>query len=135
MLLFLLQIPPLQNASGATAAPQASNPALPALSSAEAQALSGPATDHVIVVLRDQYSATSSSLHSAKIPQSRAALLRELGEVGARSVRPYRVVNAVSATISTAEAARLRSDPAVLDVAPDRVIHLLPPSPASGYRQ
>ncbi len=129
VLLFLLQVPPIQDTARAIAAQQAMASFLPTLSPAVAQALSGPATDHVIVTLRDQYPATSSSLRSERIPASRAALLRELNAVGAKSLHSYRVVNAVSATISIAEEARLRGDPAVLSVAADRVIRLLAPAP------
>jgi hypothetical protein len=90
------------------------------LSAAEARQLSTPATDHVIVVLRDQ------------VRQSgRAALLQELDRVGARSVHAFQVINAVSATISPAEAARLRTDPDVLSVASDQVIRLAPPASLS----
>ena len=131
-LLLQTWIPSVPYAPRAAAEPQSSRPGLPALTTAQAHQLSAPATDHVIVVLRDQHpAATSANTNAATgTPASRAALLQELGQVGARAVHPYQVINAVSATISPAEATRLRGDPSVLDVVPDRVIHLLRPAPA-----
>ena len=131
-LLLQTWIPSVPYAPRAAAEPQLSRPGLPALTTAQARQLSAPATDHVIVVLRDQHpAATSANTNAATgTPASRAALLQELGQVGARAVHPYQVINAVSATISPAEATRLRGDPSVLDVVPDRVIHLLRPAPA-----
>jgi hypothetical protein len=112
-----IQTSPLQSVPRAAAQALPALSALPVLSLAQARQLSMPATDHVIVVLRDQAQQAG-----------RAALLQELAQVGARSVHAFQVINAVSATISPAEAARLRSDPAVLSVSPDQVIQLASPA-------
>lgn len=128
-LLALIQLPPLRSIPQAAAQPQSARQAFPALTAAQTRQLSLSETDHVVVIMRDQYPADRSAQHSSVAPASQSAVLQELGRVGARAVHPYKVVNAVSATVSSAEAARLRADPAVLDVVPDRVIHLLSPSP------
>lgn len=87
------------------------------LTAAQATALSGNATDPVIVLLKDQ-PATRPGM-SAAIRSSQPALLSELGQVHARRMIPYHLANAVAATVSPGEAARLASDPAVAKVIPD----------------
>ncbi|MGH7868166.1 MAG: protease inhibitor I9 family protein, partial [Candidatus Dormibacteraceae bacterium] len=49
----------------------------------------------------------------------RAGVLNELQEVRARDLHQFRVVNALSASISSSEASRLRNDPQVQAVVPD----------------
>ncbi len=124
VLSFQVQNSPGSNASAAAAPlPLSGMQALSTLSSVELSRLSAPATDHVIVVLRNQN--TANAADSA----DRAGILRELQGVGAKAVHSYQVINAIGATVSPAEAARLRTDAAVLSVAPDQVIHLADPAP------
>jgi hypothetical protein len=52
-----------------------------------------------------------------------APVLSELGRVNARRVKSYRMVNALAATVSDDEIARLRVNPAVANVIPDTIIH------------
>lgn len=49
-------------------------------------------------------------------------LLRELHQVKARHVRQFRIVNALAATVSAGELARLRANPAVAEVISDSVL-------------
>ncbi len=81
----------------------------------------------VLVVLANQYAnlpdtqsghaARSSALSSAQAP-----FISALKTSGARNVRQLSVVNALSATVSPAEEASLRADPAVSEVVPDSAI-------------
>src|SRR6185312_8895325 len=60
---------------------------------------------------------------SAAIASAQAPLLRELTLTRARRIMPYRLVDAFAATVSAAEAARLRDNPAVAEVMPDVLIN------------
>jgi len=89
-------------------------------------ALSSPPSERVIVLLRDQPAALSglAQARSAFLRVSRAPLLAELAQVRATGVVANGLIDAVSATVSPAEAVRLAADPAVRAVVPDRVIRL-----------
>ncbi|MGH2388521.1 MAG: hypothetical protein ACRDIE_09995, partial [Chloroflexota bacterium] len=120
---------PVPTSAGSVAAaavaplPLAGLPALSALPAAQVRQLAATPTDHVIVVLRDQ--SPAGAARSA----ARSAILQDLARVGARAVHPSQVINAIGATVSPAEAVRLRSDRAVLSVAPDLIIHMAQPTP------
>ena len=83
----------------------------------------------------------AAALRSAVIASSQAPLLRQLTLTHAAHVRSYRLVNAFAATVSAAEAARLRSNPSVAEVVPDVLVHggspdtFSPPLPSPGKRQ
>ena len=57
---------------------------------------------------------------------SQAPFLAELRLLGAPAVHPFSAINAIAATVSPAEAARLAASPLVTAVAPDRLIRLRP---------
>ncbi|HYK32575.1 MAG TPA: S8 family serine peptidase [Streptosporangiaceae bacterium] len=83
--------------------------------------------DRVIVILKSQPTAVrpgtrAAAIRSALIANSQAPLLRELRLSHATHLRTYRLVNALAATVSAAEAANLRSDPSVAEVVPDVLI-------------
>ncbi|KAA2265742.1 S8 family serine peptidase [Solihabitans fulvus] len=93
----------------------------------------------VIVVLRDQHPDLSargdSAPRRAEVARAeQAPLVSRLADAHARDVHALTVVNAVSATVSRAEAARLAADPAVAAVLPDLPVRLAAPTPpaASG---
>jgi Peptidase inhibitor I9 len=110
--------------------------------SVPAGAQSQPATQRVIVVLRNQVSnlpATRGdvSRRRAEVARSQAPLNSSLAASGAKHVHSYTVLNAISATVSSAEASKLRANPAVAEVVPDLPIHLAPlvtPSKPGGGR-
>lgn len=108
----------------ALAAPIASRLGL--LPEDQIQALSARPSERVIVLLRDQPAALSglAQARSAFLRASRAPLLAELAQVRATGVVANGLIDAVSATVSPAEAVRLAADPAVRAVVPDRVIRL-----------
>ena len=75
--------------------------------------LSANADQRVIVLLRNQDHAFAAQ---------RAPVVAQLRQLDVPRLVTYKTVNAVAATVSTAEAANLRRDPAVLTVAPDVVV-------------
>jgi len=107
------------------------------LSAAEVTRLAQNADQHVIIILRDQRPdlparGATPSMRAAAIAkrtaaitsdQQRQAVLGELSQVHAPRVRAYTLINAVAATVSSAEEARLKSNPQVQAVVPDRVIY------------
>src|SRR5581483_8656258 len=99
------------------------------LSSAGAQ--SQAPVNRVIVVLRNQVPslpATRSDLASrrAAIARTQATVVTDLAGSGATNVHGYTLLNAVSATVSGSEEARLRANPAVSQVVPDEPMQLGP---------
>ncbi|MBV9048438.1 MAG: S8 family serine peptidase [Solirubrobacterales bacterium] len=99
--------------------------------SASAGAQSQAAVNRVIVVLRNQVSTLPATPRDeasrrAAVARTQAPLTADLAASGARSVHRFTVLNAISATVSSAEEARLRTDGAVAEVVPDRAIRLAP---------
>jgi Subtilase family len=125
--------------SAAVAAPagtsRAARPAAQApLTAAQAAALSQDVSQHVIVFLRDEPTIVSAgrsamAARSAAIAASQSGIVHELAQVHATRVISYRLVNAVAATVSPGEEARLEANPEVAKVIPDAVIE--GPSPSA----
>ncbi len=125
-----------QSASAASASPSQ------ALTSAQAKALSRNVSDKVIVTFRQQSTPTKAGsageLARERVQASeQSSVLSELRATGAKNVKSYKLVNAVAATVSAGEAARLAANPAVAQVSGDVIIHGPTPtpvdsSPASG---
>jgi Subtilase family len=97
------------------------------LSAAAAAQLSRNVSQRVIVFLKDQPAmapvrSAAMSSRSAAIASSQRSMMSELTQVHATHVTGYRLVNAVSATVSAGEEARLRANPAVSRVIPDSII-------------
>jgi len=102
-----------------------------ALTATQARALSVHVNQKVIVVLKNQLSnAPASSKFITTRRHAEAALqspvLSELRLTKSRAIHSYTVINAISATVSVGERARLASNPAVAKVIPDQIIHLAP---------
>ena len=97
------------------------------LTPADVSRLSAGAAQRSIVILRNQHpelparGATAAS-RVRTVDGEQAPLRGELGALHAKDVRPFHVVNAISATISGAESDRLRANPAVQAVVPDLAI-------------
>ncbi|HEY2641894.1 MAG TPA: S8 family serine peptidase, partial [Streptosporangiaceae bacterium] len=127
-------------AGAAVAAPQATGHASEVvlqrpLTAAQARVLSAHVSQHLIVFLKKEPAIRSAapsrlSARSAAIAASQSGLVRELSQVHARHVVGYRLVNAVAATVSPGEAARLRKNPAVARVIPDATFQGLSASAA-----
>ena len=91
------------------------------------------ATKRVIVLLKDQDSATpdtpaDSTSRQRSIHASQEGVLSQLMATKAGRVHSDTLVNAVSATVSPAEADRLAADPDVAGVVPDEPIRITPTS-------
>lgn len=122
---------PVGLAGGGAAAAATSGQA--PLTAAEAAALSGGATQRVIVVLRDQVPSAPDTpalagRRAAAVAGVQAPIRAELAQVHAGAVHPVTFLNAIAATVSPGEAARLRANPAVAEVVADRPIPLAAPS-------
>jgi hypothetical protein len=96
---------------------------------AASASLSTKVTDKVIIVLRNQFTAipdsrTDAATRSARVASLQRPILSELASTHARNVKSFSLVNAVAATVSPAEAARLQADPQVKEVIPDLPVKL-----------
>jgi hypothetical protein len=112
--------------SGPAAASQAAPGSGSSLSPADVARLSADATKRSIVVFRNQHPelparAAGTASRAAAVESDQRAVRAELDRLhgGARSLH---TVNAVTATISQAEADRLAANPAVQAVVPDRFV-------------
>jgi len=106
----------------------ASSPAgQPPLTSAQAKALSTDVSDKVIVVFKNQLSTTPDTrsdiaARTAAADQVQSGVVHELSLTGAKAVKQFQLINAVSATVSPGEASRLKANPAVAEVVRDEPI-------------
>jgi hypothetical protein len=101
------------------------------LPSASAGAQSQAPVHRVIIVLRNQVSDLPATRRDELARQAAVASVQnpiasEVSASGARSVHRYTLINAISATVSSAEEAHLRANPAVSEVIADQPIHLAP---------
>jgi hypothetical protein len=102
------------------------------LTPAQIKTYSANPDQRVIVLLRDQFSNTlgggtrTLATRAETLGASQHSLLQELTALHAPNLKHYSFLNAVSASVSSAEAARLKSDPAVRAVVPDSKIALAP---------
>ena len=85
---------------------------------------------------------SSSGVFEAAEKQVQQPLLSELQATHARDVRAYSLINAVAATVSPGERARLQANPEVATVVPDQLITLTNPmtaaspfGPSAGFRR
>jgi len=96
------------------------------LTAGQVRVLSANADQRVIVLLRNQHSGLtgrgSEAQQARAFATDRAPIVQQLQQLHAPRLITYRTVNAVATTVSSAEAANLRRDPAVLAVYPDSVV-------------
>ena len=107
------------------------------LTAAQAQSLSTNVTSRVIVVFKNQVPADPPSRSDIGARRSAEAtdqqpVLSELSQTNARDVHTYTTINAVAATVSPGEQARLAADPTVAEVIPDQIINMAPPTTTNG---
>jgi hypothetical protein len=97
------------------------------MTAALAAQLSKNVNDRVIVIMKSQPKALqpgtrASALRSDAIASTQAPMLAELRTVHATHIKAYQLVDAMAATVSRAEAARLKATPGVAKVIPDVMI-------------
>jgi Peptidase inhibitor I9 len=100
-----------------------------------APALSNKVNDKVIVVLKNQVSNVPDTVklrsqRDAAVAAIQRPVLRDLAQSHAQNVKAYQIIDAMSATVSAAEAQRLAASPAVSQVVPDEPIKLASPLPS-----
>ncbi|HUC56904.1 MAG TPA: hypothetical protein VMA95_05845 [Streptosporangiaceae bacterium] len=115
------------SAVAAPAAPEVHSEAYAPMTSALAAQLSKNVSQHVIVVMKTQFAAAhegtrAATTRSAMARAAQAPLIAELHEVHATSIKSYSLVDALAATVSKGEEARLKANAAVKEVIPDVTI-------------
>ena len=114
----------------------ASSSGTAALTAAEIAALSsGAATQHVIVQLRNQPDVGADKPHqaqrAAEVANASSGVVGELKAVHAAHLTTYKLLPAVAATVTPAEAKYLATRSDVAAVVPDTVVHLGSSAPAA----
>ncbi|HTZ93322.1 MAG TPA: S8 family serine peptidase [Streptosporangiaceae bacterium] len=116
-------------AAASASAAQARSAGQAPLTAALAAQLSKNVNQHVIVIMKGQLAAAHVGSHAAAVRSARTTaaqqpLMRELRDVHATHLKSYTLVNALAATVSKGEEARLKANPAVREVIPDVTINL-----------
>src|SRR5690242_791536 len=76
-------------------------------------------TARVIIVLRNQHGNMPMAAHTSANHSSQAPLIAQARSVGARNLHGFGLINAVSATVTPAQAAKLAAEPSVARIFPD----------------
>jgi hypothetical protein len=122
----------ISGTAGASASPRhAFTGSQSVLSAAEVARLSADATQHSIIIFKNQLPGlpargVTASARIAAANTAQAGVLGELKQVRASHVISFHIIDAVAATISSAEASRLAANPAVSAVVPDAMWHFAP---------
>lgn len=115
-------------AIAASAAPASHPSGYAPLTHAMAVKLSKNVSQHVIVIMKQQFAEAHVGSRAARTRANRVAtaqapVMSELRTVHATHVKAYRLIDSFAATVSKGEVTRLKSNPAVKEVIPDVVIH------------
>ena len=100
-----------------------------ALTAAQVRQLSANSADRSIIIFKNQFTGlpmrgATMALRVSAVKAVQAPVLAELARLHAKNVQAFQIVNAISATISPAEARRLQANPAVQAVEADTARHL-----------
>ncbi len=98
------------------------------LTAAQVEHLAARATHRSIIIFKNQLSSlpakgATAGLRIRAANAAQAGVLAELRQVHATHVQSFHIINAISATISSAEIKRLNANPAVKIVVPDAMRH------------
>jgi subtilisin family serine protease len=98
------------------------------LTAAQVERLAARATHRSIIIFKNQLSSlpakgATAGLRIRAANAAQAGVLAELRQVHATHVHSFHIINAISATISSAEIKRLKANPAVKTVVPDAMRH------------
>jgi hypothetical protein len=102
------------------------------LTPAQIKTYSKNPNQRVVVLLRDQFTNTLGGgvsmlgTRANALSASQHPLLSELSALNAPNVKHYSFINAVAASVSSAEVTRLKADPAVKAVVPDAKVTMTP---------
>jgi hypothetical protein len=115
--------------AGATPAPATASPLTAPMTSALATQLSRNVNQHVIVLMKNQpaqdhVGSSAEATRATTVRNAQKSLMTELGQVHATHVKQFQMVNALAATVSSGEEARLKANPAVAEIIPDATISL-----------
>jgi hypothetical protein len=129
-----ISVPVLLAALTTTAQAQTTSAGQAARASGQVRPLSTKVTDKVIVLFKDQLAsvpdtARYSARRAADVTSLQSAVRSELVASHARDIKSFSLINAVAATVSPAEAHRLRTNPAVSEVVRDLPIPVATSSP------
>jgi len=99
------------------------------MTSALAAQLSKNVNQHVIVLFKsqpaqDHVGSRAEATRATAVRNAQKPLMTELGQVHATHIKQFQMVNALAATVSSGEEARLKANPAVAEVIPDATITL-----------
>src|SRR5215468_3559456 len=98
------------------------------LTAAQVERLAAHASHRSIIIFKNQLSSlpakgATAGLRIRAANASQAGVTSELRQVHASHMRSFHIINAVAATISSAEASRLKHNPSVRAVVPDTMRH------------
>jgi subtilisin family serine protease len=98
------------------------------LTAAQVERLAAHATHRSIIIFKNQLTGLPARGNTANAriqaaDTAQAGVLAELRQVHATHVRSFQIINAIAATISSAEAARLQHNSAIRAVVPDQMRH------------
>jgi len=98
------------------------------LTSDQARSLSQQANQRVIVILKDQFNyipdvGVTRAQRINRVSADQSSIMSELQQLRAPNVHSFQIINAVAATVSPDEEARLKANPRVQAVISDRVVY------------
>jgi hypothetical protein len=109
----------------------------PALTPAQVTQLAAHATDRSIIIFKNQLSSlpvrgADARLRVSAANAAQAPVMAQLRQLHAKGVQGFHIINAIAATISSAEVQHLRANPAIQAVVPDSPVRLAPIARVSG---